>query len=317
MSTVSPHSHSRSRSRNVISQSVGSTVGLMGAAVGLPTSVVAVGAGRTHSLALDADGAVYSWGCGDDGALGHGDRRRQLAPRAVEFFKTRPAAAVSCGSRHNAVVTADGALVTWGWAAYGQCGASAGGDGLRPAEVPLPGDGGAECVLAACGYRHTLCATRHASGDAIWAFGWNAYGQCGGSTCSAAAPRRVGGKFLGSPDGNNGAVVEALSAAVPNSNLQVDFSVSVRDSFDEISSVVLRELDESNRSAGGRHSVCCVRLPGGGTATYAWGRGDDGQLGSGDRRDRRANPRVAATAARVNSVGQRPLRALACGWAHT
>ena len=34
MSTVSPHSHSRSRSRNVISQSVGSTVGLMGAAVG-------------------------------------------------------------------------------------------------------------------------------------------------------------------------------------------------------------------------------------------------------------------------------------------
>lgn len=246
----------------------------------LPTSVVAVGAGRTHSLALDADGAVYSWGCGDDGALGHGDRRRQLAPRAVEFFRTRPAAAVSCGSRHNAVVTADGALVTWGWAAYGQCGASAGGDGLRPAEVPLPGDGGAECVLAACGYRHTLCATRHASGDAIWAFGWNAYGQCGGSTCSAAAPRRVGGKFLGSPDGNNGAVVEALSA-------------------------------------GGRHSVCCVRLPGGGTATYAWGRGDDGQLGSGDRRDRRATPRVAATAARVNSVGQRPLRGLACGWAHT
>ncbi|KAK7232018.1 guanyl-nucleotide exchange factor [Aureococcus anophagefferens] len=193
----------------------------------LPTSVVAVGAGRTHSLALDADGAVYSWGCGDDGALGHGDRRRQLAPRAVEFFRTRPASALSCGSRHNAVVTADGALVTWGWAAYGQCGASAGGDGLRPAEVPLPGDGGAECVLAACGYRHTLCATRHASGDAIWAFGWNAYGQCGGSTCSAAAPRRVGGKFLGSPDGNNGAVVEALSAAVPNSNLQVDFSALV------------------------------------------------------------------------------------------
>ena len=63
--------------------------------------------------------------------------------------------------------------------------------------------------------------------------------------------------------------------------------------------------------------MCCVRLPGGGTATYAWGRGDDGQLGSGDRRDRRANPRVAATAARVNSVGQRPLRGLACGWAHT
>ena len=36
-------------------------------------------------------------------------------------------------------------------------------------------------------------------------------------------------------------------AAVPNSNLQLDFNVSVRDSFDEISSAVLRELDQSNR----------------------------------------------------------------------
>ncbi|KAH8095638.1 hypothetical protein JL720_2954 [Aureococcus anophagefferens] len=188
----------------------------------LPTSVVAVGAGRTHSLALDADGAVYSWGCGDDGALGHGDRRRQLAPRAVEFFKTRPAAAVSCGSRHNAVVTADGALVTWA----GRPTASA----ARPPAATACGPRRSRCPATArsASWRRaataTLCATRHASGDAIWAFGWNAYGQCGGSTCSAAAPRRVGGKFLGSPDGNNGAVVEALSAAVPNSNLQVDFS---------------------------------------------------------------------------------------------
>ena len=41
--------------------------------------------------------------------------------------------------------------------------------------------------------------------------------------------------------------VSYSSIAVPNSNLQPDFNVSVRDSFDEISSAVLRELDESNR----------------------------------------------------------------------
>ena len=39
----------------------------------------------------------------------------------------------------------------------------------------------------------------------------------------------------------------AERATVPNSNLQTDFNVSVRDGFDEISSAVLRELDESNR----------------------------------------------------------------------
>ena len=35
--------------------------------------------------------------------------------------------------------------------------------------------------------------------------------------------------------------------AVPNSNLQLDFNVSVRDSFDATSSALLRELDESDR----------------------------------------------------------------------
>ena len=35
---------------------------------------------------------------------------------------------------------------------------------------------------------------------------------------------------------------------VPNSNLQLDFNVSVCEYFDTSSSTVLRELDESNRS---------------------------------------------------------------------
>ena len=39
----------------------------------------------------------------------------------------------------------------------------------------------------------------------------------------------------------------AKRAAVWKSNLQPDFNVSVRDSFDAISSAVLREPDESNR----------------------------------------------------------------------
>ena len=37
------------------------------------------------------------------------------------------------------------------------------------------------------------------------------------------------------------------SAAGPDSNLQLDFNVSVRDRFDAISSALLRELDESDR----------------------------------------------------------------------
>ena len=35
--------------------------------------VVAVTAANDHSLAITADGAVWSWGCGNSGRLGHGD----------------------------------------------------------------------------------------------------------------------------------------------------------------------------------------------------------------------------------------------------
>lgn len=35
---------------------------------------VAVCAGGKHCLALSADNEVYSWGEGEDGRLGHGDR---------------------------------------------------------------------------------------------------------------------------------------------------------------------------------------------------------------------------------------------------
>ena len=38
------------------------------------------------------------------------------------------------------------------------------------------------------------------------------------------------------------------SGPVPNSNLQLDFNVSVRECFDATSLASLRELDESNRS---------------------------------------------------------------------
>jgi regulator of chromosome condensation len=66
---------------------LGHTQGVVAPGVGAPTlvtppravaalcarPVVAVSAGRHHSLAVTADGAAYSWGNGREGLLGHGD----------------------------------------------------------------------------------------------------------------------------------------------------------------------------------------------------------------------------------------------------
>ena len=46
--------------------------------------VVAVAAGRFHSLALTADSAVFTWGKGESSCLGHGeDISNQLLPKKI------------------------------------------------------------------------------------------------------------------------------------------------------------------------------------------------------------------------------------------
>ena len=76
--------------------------------------VVAVLAGGYHSLALTADGAVWSWGDGDCGKLGHSDEQRQLLPKKIEAFAGRHVAAVAAGSQHSLAITADDAVFAWG-----------------------------------------------------------------------------------------------------------------------------------------------------------------------------------------------------------
>ena len=75
---------------------------------------VSVSAGRNHSLALTAGGAVWSWGDGDYGQLGHGDTQRQLLPKKIEAFAGQRVVAVSAGSSQSIAITADGAVFTWG-----------------------------------------------------------------------------------------------------------------------------------------------------------------------------------------------------------
>jgi alpha-tubulin suppressor-like RCC1 family protein len=45
--------------------------------------VVAAAAGNNHSAAVTKDGALWTWGRGDDGRLGHGNKQRRLAPMRV------------------------------------------------------------------------------------------------------------------------------------------------------------------------------------------------------------------------------------------
>ena len=69
--------------------------------------VIAVSAGGYHSLAITAGGGVWSWGCGRQGQLAHGDEQHQLLPKKVEALAGQHVIAVSAGGQHNLALAAD------------------------------------------------------------------------------------------------------------------------------------------------------------------------------------------------------------------
>lgn len=79
---------------------------------------VAVHSGGKHAMAITLDGKIFSWGEGEDGKLGHGNRLTLEKPKQIESLKTKRIRDVACGSAHSACITSQGELFTWG---LGEC----------------------------------------------------------------------------------------------------------------------------------------------------------------------------------------------------
>ncbi|HTI69873.1 MAG TPA: chitobiase/beta-hexosaminidase C-terminal domain-containing protein, partial [Candidatus Limnocylindria bacterium] len=70
-------------------------------------SVIAIGAGVVHSVALKADGSVVAWGYGNAGQV--------FGPEATRSGVT----AIAAGGSHTVVLKDDGSIVVWGSNSYG------------------------------------------------------------------------------------------------------------------------------------------------------------------------------------------------------
>ncbi|EOD32345.1 hypothetical protein EMIHUDRAFT_631926 [Emiliania huxleyi CCMP1516] len=204
--------------------------------------VVAVSAGG-HSLALTADGAVWSWGSGAWGRLGHGDQQHQLLPKKIEAFAGQRIVAVSAGSDHSLALTADGALWSWGYGAFGRLGHGNEQRQLLPKKIEA--FAGQRVVAASAGYAHSLALT---ADGAVWSWGYGTLGRLGhGDNHDQLEPKEV----------------EALAGRR---------AVAV--------------------SAGMSHSLA-ITADG---AVWSWGDGDDGRLGHGDEQRQLLPKKVEAFA---------------------
>ncbi|XP_049405781.1 ultraviolet-B receptor UVR8 isoform X1 [Solanum stenotomum] len=175
--------------------------------------IVSVAAGGRHTLALSDIGQVWGWGYGGEGQLGLGSRIRMVSsPHPVPCIdssslrKDRAMGLshgcqgsegqglrvpgnyikrIACGGRHSAVITDAGALLTFGWGLYGQCGQGSTDDELSPTCVSSLL--GIRIESVAAGLWHTVCIS--ADGD-VYAFGGNQFGQLGtGAEQAETLPR--------------------------------------------------------------------------------------------------------------------------------
>ncbi|KAK7339702.1 hypothetical protein VNO77_20383 [Canavalia gladiata] len=181
--------------------------------LGHGVKITSVAVGGRHTLALSDVGQVWGWGYGGEGQLGLGSRVKMVSSphlipciesasgkdRSTAFHQGGGAGAqgsnvpgsyvmeIACGGRHSAVITDTGALLTFGWGLYGQCGQGNNADQLRPTLVPSLL--GTRVDKIAAGLWHTLCVTVNGQ---IYAFGGNQFGQLGtGGDQPETSPRQL------------------------------------------------------------------------------------------------------------------------------
>ena len=149
--------------------------------------VVAVSAGYSYSLAITADGSIWSWGWGAFGRLGHGDEQYQSLPKEIVAFAGRRVVAVSAGYNHSLAATADGAIWSWGSGGERQLGHGDTQDQLLPKKVETLA--GQRAVAVSAGQCHNLALTANGS---VWSWGSGGFGQLGhGDERNQLLPKKV------------------------------------------------------------------------------------------------------------------------------
>ena len=126
--------------------------------------VVMVAAGTHCSVAVTAEGVLFSWGKGEYGQLGLGNTDNRLTPTRVggrEVFGGSPVRMAVCCVYHTLAVTEEGGLWSWGFSVLGALGHSNTIQRLIPTRVGPQHFDGAKIVTAAAGNFHSTAVTEH------------------------------------------------------------------------------------------------------------------------------------------------------------
>ncbi|KAJ7531965.1 hypothetical protein O6H91_14G067000 [Diphasiastrum complanatum] len=146
-----------------------------------------VACGAAHTLVLTGGGDVYSFGQGNNGALGHGRTSNVTVPTLVETLWGLGIVQITSGENHSAALSIDGQVFTWGRGKYGQLGHGSTDNESRPTAVKALSD--QMIVQIACGGEHTMAISRE---GLLFTWGQGYWGQTGhGTQDDVLSPRQV------------------------------------------------------------------------------------------------------------------------------
>jgi len=177
--------------------------------------IVMVAAGGFHSVALGAEGIVWTSGAGRAGRLGHNDGENKLTPTPLtrEALGGATVVFVAAGRVHTVAVTSEGALWVWGMGNCGQLGLGDLNNRLAPARVGAEeAFGGSQVLTVACGDAHTLAVTKD---GALWSCGFGSHGVLGHNDQNdRLVPTRIEAQHFGNANVISAAAGPSHSAAV-------------------------------------------------------------------------------------------------------
>ena len=251
-----------------------------------------IGAGALHSL-VAKDGVLFSFGHGGKGQLGHGDAAIQLQPKQVKALAKERVVGVAAGMAHSLVLTAEGALFSFGHGMLSQLGHSDTTNQPRPKQlVALAKE---RVVSMAAGMSHSLVLTTK---GALFSFGYAMYGQLGhGDNTSQQWPKRVA--VLAKERIVSVAAGTFHSLALTAEGTLFSFGwgqygqLGHGDATDQLQPkrvLALAKEKVVGVAAGSSHSLALTA----GGALFSFGHGANGALGHGDTADQRRPKRVAA-----------------------
>ncbi|XP_052754599.1 probable E3 ubiquitin-protein ligase HERC2 isoform X2 [Galleria mellonella] len=272
---------------------------------------VACNSGGKHCLALSSDGDVYSWGEGEDGKLGHGNRVSYDRPKLITALSGLEVVAIACGGAHSACLTARGRIYTWGKGRYGRLGHGDSEDQLVPKLVEALALYRVIDVACGSGDAQTLCIT---DDDNVWSWGDGDYGKLGrGGSEGCKVPMRIdclkGLRVIKVECGSQFSVALCQCGSVYTWG-KGDYHRLGHGSYEHVRRP-MRVTGMQGKmivsiATGSLHCVACTDNG----EVYTWGDNDEGQLGDGTT--------LAAQRPRLLMAlqGKRVTR-VACGSAHT